>query len=53
VSAGPFFLEKDEDRIKGKEPGNNGIQRSLNPKGTYVGSGIENSDNGKKKCHQL
>ncbi len=47
--AGSFFLEKDEDRIKGKVPRNNGIHRSLNPKGTYVGSGIKNIDNGKKK----
>jgi hypothetical protein len=49
VSAGSFFLEKDEDRIKGKVPRNDGIHRSLNPKGTYVGSGIENIDNGKRK----
>ncbi len=46
---GSFFPEKDEDRIKGKEPRNNGIHRSLNPKGTYTGSGIKNIDNGKKK----
>jgi hypothetical protein len=47
--AGSFFLEKDEDRIKGKVLRNNGIHRSLNPTGTYIGSGIENVDNGKKK----
>ncbi len=53
VSVGSFFLEKDKDRIKGKVPGNDGIHRSLNPKGTYVGSGIKNVVNGKKKRHDI
>jgi hypothetical protein len=49
VSARSFFLEKNEDRIKEKVPRNDGIHRSLNPKGTHVGSSIKNVETGKKK----